>query len=364
MPLLLPPPALSVPAPPVPGRNVDIVMFQAGKVVCDGQAIAGTAPVRPFSTAVIWYGSTRERAVPATYRLGFAIDENGRPATIHREGPQTYPGYYINTSDLAPSLAVSRFPGGAARRHCSVAYTATSTPVATAPLPALYELASMPEPAAGLEELLDRVRPSGSDCPRGPGPYRRLNQPAFETIAQPPGTWSWTFLAYDVDTRGKPTNVRVLASAGNPALDRASVKALAANRFAPGPGYRGCIYHFYRNGPSLDAAPELPSGTAADNGDLPACRIDPKTIQSLLQGSAYPQAFSRRRVEGVAAISYDTAPWGAIGNVKVVASEPDEAFGEAVRNAVSGARVVESDAGHRGCFRRIRFKLPPEPSPG
>lgn len=87
------------------------------------------------------------------------------------------------------------------------------------------------------------------------------------------------------------------------------------------------------------------------------------SVRPLGGNNTYPQAFSRRRVEGVAAVSYDTAPWGAVGNVKVVASEPDEAFGEAARNAIANSRVAENDVGHRNCFRKVRFKLPSERSP-
>jgi hypothetical protein len=264
MPVLLPPPVISVPAPTtsVPGRASNVIMFEPGEVVCDGTKIVDAHIVQPFSVTAVVFGGAPETALPSTYRFAFAIDTSGRPHTIRKEGGTAYYGYYLNTSDLAPSLAVSRFPAGAARRNCSIAYTMTSNPVASAPLPTLYELASRPEQGAVLEEISDRVRPAGADCSRGPGPYRRLNQPAFEKIKQPAGTWSWTFLGYDVDKAGKPTNIRVLGSAGNELLDRSGIKALAENRYAPGLGYHGCTYHFYRVGLSPGLAPELPAENA------------------------------------------------------------------------------------------------------
>lgn len=100
--------------------------------------------------------------------------------------------------------------------------------------------------------------------------------------------------------------------------------------------------------------------TPLDTGDQPGCIVDPKSIPGLLDGSAYPRAFSRRGIEGAAVIGYDTAPWGAVGNVSVLGSEPDEAFGDTARNALSNARVVESDSGRRGCVQRVKFKLPPK----
>lgn len=356
-----PPPPIFTVSTPLNNRFEMLVTFTPGEVVCDSQAIAATSLTKPFSTVVVYYGSALEAGTPLTYRFTFAIDASGRARTIRKSGAASYPGLYVNTGDLAPSLASSRFGDGQARQGCSITYAATATPVGSAPLQALYEVASQPEPGAFLPTLLARIRPTGSSCARGPGQYRQLNNPAFERIEQPAGTMSWSFLGYDVDQGGRTRNVRLLGSSGSAALDSASVEALARNRYAPGLGYQGCTYHFYRTGKPEVISADLPSGTPVDNDDLPVCALDPKSISGLLDGSAYPVAFLRRRVEGIVGVSFDTAPWGAIGNIKVVASEPDEGFGDAARNVLSRASVGESDTGHRGCFRRIRFKLPPEP---
>lgn len=363
MPLLPPMPVISVPAPPLPPlntRSVNLVSFAPGSVTCDGQAIAPVALARPFAAVAVWYGQTPEP--PKSYRFAFSIDASGRAHAIRKLGVSG-PAYYIDTNDLPAALAASRFAAAAPRQNCSLVYDVTVTPVATAPLTALYEVASQPATTAPASEIFDRVRPDGSTCARGPGPYRQVNAPAFEKIAQPPSSWAWTFLAFDVDPSGKVRDVRSLGSSGNAALDRASVQALSHNRYAPGPGHRGCIFHFFRAGGNAALPTDLPAETPADTGDLPACSIDPKTVSSLFDGSAYPVAFSRRRIEGAAAIRYDTAPWGAIGNVTVLASEPDEAFGETARGRLSSAMVRENAVGHRGCVRRIRFRLPPAPSP-
>jgi TonB family protein len=355
---------LDIPPPPVfsssaPERTIDIVTFEPGRVVCDGREIAGEIAT-PYATVSTRYASPDARS-SIEYELSFAIDGEGRPRLIRRSGTIARSSGYIDTSDLMPSLAASRFPAAKSRDACRISYQIRTAPLSSAPMPALYELASRPSFQAVVPELRDRVRPANSTCPRGPGVPRRLNYPAFEQIPQAEGTWSWTFLAYDVNKGGRPVNIRVLGSKGNDALDRASVKALSANRYAPGPGYQGCTYHFYRTGPSGETSELLPADTPADTGEKPECQIDPKSIRTLLDGTAYPPPFSRRRIEGAAAISFDTAPWGAIGNVKIIASEPAEAFGEAARGAVVNAKVAESETGYRGCVRRIRFKLPPEP---
>ena len=364
---LLTPPAIALPAPAprapdlvmvdAPGPVSAVVTFDGGEVECDGQAVARSGAVIPFATTITRYRAGPE-AVADAFRFTFAIDATGRPHLIRRQETPRSVGYYVDSGDLAPALAASRFPPGAPRPRCSITYRTTTIPVASAPVAALYELASRPEPGVLPRELFERLTPLGSDCRRGPGPYRQLNQPAFETIAQAAGTWSWTFLAFDVSRTGRPTNVRLLGSAGNQPLDRAGVRALAANRYAPGPGYRGCTYHFFRVGSPDGYRPELPADTPADNGEVARCRIDPGTMRGLLDGTAYPTAFARRRIEGVAAVSFDTAPWGAIGNLKVLASEPDEAFGEAARDGFAGAKVAARDTGHRGCVRHVRFKLP------
>jgi TonB family protein len=356
----LPPAAISVPAPPVAQRTVTILSFDA-VATCGGQQLPSDALVRPRSVVATRFGPSPQAAAQDKYRYSFAIGADGRARTIRRDPVALYAGYYNDTSDLAPSLAASRFATGMPQADCSVTYTARSLPIEAAPAQLLYELASLPD-AGSAPELWDRLRPAGSDCGRGPGQYRRLNLPAFERLDQAPGTSSWTFLAFDVDPSGRPRNVRTLASAGNGQLDRMGIRALSDNRYAPGPGYRGCTYHFHRIGPgtSPTASPSLPSDAPADSGDLRGCVVDPKSIAGLLGGSAFPNAFLRRRIAGVAVVSYDTAPWGALGNVKVVAAEPDEAFGEAARAALSNARVSESDTGRRGCVRRIRFQPPPE----
>lgn len=350
---------LSVPPPPVPGSRTEIVIFTPSQVTCAGETVTGDGLVRPLPVAVTRYGAAANHLPPPTFHYEFAIDAGGRTRSIRRKAAATFPGYYVNASDLAPSLAASSFPAGVPRTSCSITYTGSAAPIDAAPLTLLYELASRPETAGAVGPVYDRLRPAGSTCLREPGQYRRLNLPAFEGIAQAPGTASWVFLAFDVSGEGKPGNVRVLGTSGNEALNRAGVRAVSDNRYEPGPGYSGCTYHFHRAGPSDRPAPELAADVPASTDEQPGCAIDPKSISPLLTGAAFPPAFARRRIKGVAAVGYDTAPWGAVGNVRVLASEPDETFGEAARAAFSGARVAESDAGRRGCVQRVRFELPP-----
>ncbi len=351
--------AVVVSAAPVTGQRIEIVTFVPSQIMCAETPMPGTGVVMSLPVVVNRYGPAIQSAPALVLRYDFVIDADGRTRTIRRTATASTPGYYVNTSDIAPSLAVSRFPAGDPRSKCSITYTGLTVPIDAAPLQVLYELASRPETEGTVGTVYDRLRPVGSDCRRGPGQYRRLNLPAFEKIARPPGAASWVFLAYDVDRAGKPNNVRVLGSSGNQALDRAGASALSNNRYEPGIGFTGCTYHFNGAESSERTAPELPADAPRDNGEQPGCVVDPTSISALLNGSAYPSAFARRRIKGVAVVGYDTAPWGAIGNVRILASEPDEAFGEAARSVLSSARVSESATGRRGCIRRVRFELSP-----
>lgn len=352
---------LSLPAPPLPpeGPRTDIVTFRVGEVACADGPVASDGIVTPATVVSTRYGAAVGPNIAPTYRVSFAIDAQGRAGTIRRDAvaPSTW---FVDASDLAPALAASHFPVGRPRTGCSVRFVVAATPVATAPLPVLYELASRSDTGGDTRALFERVRPAGSTCPRQPGQYRRLNLPPFETLPRSPGRPAWVYLAFDVDRAGKPGNVRILGTSGNAALDRAGRDALLANRYAPGGGYQGCTYHFYLNGASDRPAPDLGPDAPADTGDQPGCVVDPKSITGLLDGSAYPRPSWRRRIEGVAVIGYDTASWGAIGNVQVLTSEPDESFGDAARNVLANARMTGSDTGRRGCVQRVRFKLPPE----
>lgn len=341
-----------------PSHVVSVSSFIPGPVLCGGSPVAAVALARPFPiTHERWNAAPDAALAGLDYRFSFTLDAEGRPRTIRRITTASALAFYIDTNDLAPALAASRFAAGSPGRACTIAFTLEMSPVDTAPLARLYEIESLQAQRLPLEITM-RTRPAGSTCERGPGGYRQLNNPAFETIANPTRSFAWSYLSYDTDPRGTVRNVALLGSSGNAALDKASIRALSTDRFAPGPGYRGCVYHFYKSG--SDVLPiETPADAPADTGDLPACRIDEATLKRLLGPAAYPAAFARRRIEGFAAVRYDTAPWGAIGNVTVLQSEPDEAFGATARSGLSQAQVVPSPVGHSGCVQRIRFRLPP-----
>ena len=159
---------------------------------------------------------------------------------------------------------------------------------------------------------------------------------------------------YDLDEKGRPINVRTIAGTGNTALDTAARKAVARSRFVAG-ARTGCMYPHWR-GPLRIAPPPAPPEDAF--GPTPHCPAAPWAQQPRL---IYPQAWNRRSIEGWAVVQFDVAPWGEVGNTRVLAAEPAEDFGREAMQVVRTARRAPSTSGASGCIERIRFAIrPPE----
>lgn len=58
-------------------------------------------------------------------------------------------------------------------------------------------------------------------------------------------------------------------------------------------------------------------------------------------------------------VSFDVAPWGEIGNVKVVASEPTEEFGTHAVQVIRTAKFDTAPSGVSDCIERVVFKPGP-----
>jgi TonB family protein len=71
----------------------------------------------------------------------------------------------------------------------------------------------------------------------------------------------------------------------------------------------------------------------------------------------YPENFRRRYIEGWAVIAFDLAPWGAVGNTKVVAAEPAAEFGEAAQRIVLGSTTAASKQGYSNCVVKVRYAM-------
>lgn len=318
--------------------------WMPGVVQCDGMAVAATAMRRPL-TGLSWQGQS-EAPRSATYR--FRIDASGRPLSIARDGS----GYVIQAEDIAPSLAASRFSAGAARGDCAITYTARLSPMATAPVADLIAYSITPTMGALPRAGWERIRPAATGCGIYPRPQALMRAfPDFRALPATPGVRNWSMVGYDLDARGRPVRVRTVEGTRNAALDTAAVKAVAASRFTPG-ARAGCLYPYRRN-PGTIAAPPLPNriGALATSDHCPAGEWTYRPTPN------YPSAWHRRAIEGWAVVAFDVAPWGDIGNVRVVASEPAADFGTAAMQLLRGARKPVSTTGHSGCIERVRFVM-------
>jgi TonB family protein len=354
------PPAPVVVAPPIVTVDGDmavtVVSFRPGTARCDGGDEALIFTELPLPVIAAGGG---DRSSPASVRIEFRIDAEGRPLGI-KEVPRTgEPGFYYNRADVLPALAASRFRSGPERSGCVIAYDVHKASVDQADLATLYRMVALQVPSGSpgfRRTVFDRTKPPGSNCFDDPSVNVRLRAyPAFEKIPQAPGTVSYSFLAFDLDSSGRPRNVRVLGSAGNAELDRQSLDAVRESRFSPA-ARQGCTYTYWRRPTEPLRAPDLPElerfrpeGSNCSKEPIPWAYLPPLD---------FPPEFQRRGIEGWAVLSYDVAPWGGTGNVNVVAAEPAAPFGEQGKRIVSGAREPASNSGHVGCLTRVVFRMP------
>lgn len=334
-----------VPSPPplvrsAPARPVEqLAGWRLAAVTCGGAAVQPIAAPRPLATL------RYNEAATASVDYRFTIGPAGRPLDIAR----TTTGWVEDAQDLAPSLATARFAAGA-REGCSARFTRSSQPVATAPLADLLALGALtgtPDPSPART----RIDAASGDCgPPYPEPALRAF-PDRSRLARTPGVPSWTSSRFDIDARGRPVRLSVAASSGGAALDRAALAALARSRFRGGARH-GCLLP-YRIAPATLPPPEPPAEAAL----RPAGATCPEHLPFAKPPTlTYPQAWRRRAIEGWAMLGYDVAPWGEIGNVRVLMAEPSAEFGDWATTMLPQASKP-AGPGYTGCVERVRFRI-------
>jgi len=346
----------AAPAPVVQVRPAPlrIASFHAGSVRCGGSEEIPVRAVAPLPVAA----AVAEPAEPI--RFGFRIDQEGRPLSIRQTGGTANPA--LDTRDLVPAMIAWRFAPGAERSDCDIAFTVRFESVAAADKALLYRYAAlgrmqMPDGGGGalVREAFSRLRPRGTTCMTDPVPREPINLP-YQSIPEIPGGISFSFFSYDVDAQGRPAHLRLLHSSGNRMLDMAGDIALGRAVF-PAQPRTGCLYYFYRYSTEAAPAPALtpidlhPAGSACAGAisDQVATRFQMR----------YPIEFTRRPAEGWVVFSYDVETSGAVGNIRILESEPAARFGEEVSRAAAVLRVDPISSAQRGCVQRVRFQLPP-----
>ncbi|OYY90090.1 MAG: hypothetical protein B7Y45_09400 [Sphingomonas sp. 28-66-16] len=336
----VPPPIVSS-RPGVPGQRM-MIAWRPGPVTCDGGPIATVAPPAP-EPSLGWASN----ALITPQRFTFGIDARGRPLGIAR----AVGGQAIYSGDLAPSLAAALFAPGAARTGCSVSFVATAMPLDAAPIDMLIAYSLAPQNGQLPRAAFERILPAGTTCINPPPALRSRAYPDFKALPHPAGRRDWSMTGYDIDRQGRPVRIRIVASTGNAALDRASIVAVSKSRFEPGER-TGCRYPYWVAAAPLPAPPLPDSPGQPDQGN---CADEASwQVKPVL---AYPDAYRRRGIEGWARIAYDVAPWGAIGNLRVIASEPSADFGAAALQTIRGATKAPSLQGRSNCVTRVRFVM-------
>ncbi|MBX3594213.1 energy transducer TonB [Sphingomonas sp.] len=347
-----PPPPAPPPAPPVVtmvAARAHLIDFVPGEIRCGSRAVSPIASVRPFTV-----GATLGTDPVAPVDIAFSIDADGRPTGVAQLPRPAGRFAYLDASDLEVVTTLLRFVSGGPIAGCRVTFSPRETAVAEASIERLAPFIALNSPGLALirRDALARLRMA--DC-GGQRPPRFLlrGYPDLARVRPRRGEPDVSIIAYDIDAQGVPVRLRPLAGTGNVELDASAIDAFAKSRFVPGGARLRCTAPAIR-WPAPSDAPSAPPVASFRPKDA-TC---PQTIVwERAPTPSYPTAYRRRAVEGWAIIGFDIAPWGATGNVRVLASAPSVSLGEPARRSVASARAATSTTGARGCVTRVLFRM-------
>lgn len=333
--------SLPSPRPAVPWQ---LLAWMPGEVRCGGTSVIPLALRRPITS--IRRGNRYDATDALTYR--FRIDASGRALSIRREG-----GGAPWSDDVAPSLAASRFGAGAPQADCTIRFTLRAMSPEEAPVGDLISYSLEPQSGELPPDGWARIQSPQASCLTEPRPRPLVAvYPDFDKLPGTPGVKHWTMVAYDQDARGRPIHVRTVEGTGSAALDRAAVRAMRKSRFTGG-ARAACLFPFWR-APTTLAAPTPPSEDSLRPADSNCPHSGDWATPPTL---TYPNGYPRRAIEGWAVVAFDVAPWGELGNLRVLASEPTADFGEQAIHVLRSARKPASATGRSGCVDRVIFKM-------
>lgn len=317
-----------------------LALWKPGGVECNGTAIEAAGLRRPLNS-LYRAAAGRERHLT----LMFDIDADGRPVSISNDDNRLGP-----SSDVAPALAASRFEAHA-RRGCKVTYAMSVEPLDSVALPELVSYTLNPDAMRLPQAAWQRIAGQG-DCAQEPRPRPLLRAyPDFSEVEASPGARDWTLVGYDTDAGGRPRAIHAIMGTGNTQLTKAAQKAVAQSRFTGG-ARSHCTYPYWR-APAVLPAPAMPDGDAFPTSAGCPAEVEWETPPR----PRFPAAYERRRIEGWAIVAYDIAPWGALGNLKVLAAQPADDFGQQALTMMRHAKAKAGGEGASGCIQRLRFAM-------
>jgi TonB family protein len=284
--------------------------------------------------------------------FAFNVSGEGRVTGLRRVEPATPYVAGHDEAKLQANLVTWRF-AAAPRTDCRLRVTTAFTRLEETDRRTLFHAVASGAAGEARRQINERVNPSGN-CYRGRRPRIRVRvYPDWERVPLAPGRKAWVAFDYDIDPQGAAHNVRVVDSSGQGAVDAAATEAVSGFRFASGPR-TGCRHYFWPASEAVLAAPPVDLTGADRPGDDQDC---PRDLLTFGPDRPYPPAFRERSVEGWAVLRFSVAPWGEIGAIEVVRSEPSEMFGRTAADMLRRARANTGGRAYQGCSVPIAFRI-------
>ncbi len=296
---------------------------------------------------------------PTSQAYTFSVDVEGRVSDLKRVDNPTPASVNWSVEEQAATIASWRFAPGAAATGCKIDLAPTYMPLAQASPARLFEIL-VTEQRGTPPSVRKALAESGCEG----GVQRRPNvvvypdlRPFDDKTVDP----SWAGVRYDIDAGGAVRNVRIAAQHGEPAFADAVAASVNDTRFFPGAPRTGCFLAFKAT-PKATSATKHPNEESFERpGDV--CKVAQSAL-NLPDNKLFPPAYGQRRVAGWAVVRFDVAPWGQVGAVEVLASQPTAAFGDAARMLVMSARPTPPPSGYRGCVVPVVYAIPAIPDDG
>ncbi len=297
-------------------------------------------------------GTTQQSppAPPTADIYTFSIDAEGAVTDLTRLSmPTMWPG-----DEQAAALATWRFAAGAPAKGCRLDLTPTTVALSEASPAKLFEIIALQgrqAPPAVSEALSKR-----GDCHKQPVRRPQIvvypDLRAFDNTSIAP---AWAGIQYGIDANGAVRDVTIVARHGEAAFADTAAASVAESRFLSGSPRTACYAVFSASARATPARPRPELKAYKRPGDT--CEVTREAL-NIPEAKMYPPAYAARKVPGWAILRFDVAPWGAVGNIEVLASQPSDAFGAAARNLVANARPNPPASGYRGCLVPVIYAIP------
>lgn len=310
----------------------------------------GAAPADPI--VVVADGPPVPKDAPDEI-LTFTVNAEGRALDIRR-----LTSSFADADAVIAAFAGWRFEAGSPIAGCRVSIPTRRAPIQQAGRATLFEIIAFERrntPSA-VREAVSKAGSCGAGARRLP---KTIAYPDLRRFNGRDLNPAWAGVVYDIDADGMPRNVRVDSQGGDPALADGAAAAVAASRYLPGKPVEAC-YGTFAAEPRETPAPSRPKTvTALPEGEKAAndCPVTREQL-NLPAFKNYPRAYAARKVAGWAYLRFDVAPWGQIGNIQVVDSQPSAAFGQAALSMLWTARPKPPAEGYRGCILPVIYNIP------